>query len=63
MKREVKEEAGVDINPTKLLCVETTEGSWFRFTFSGPISGKALLPEISYSCYVKMQGGIETKNL
>ena len=40
VKREVKEEAGVDISPSKLLCIETSEASWLRYTFTGTITGE-----------------------
>ena len=35
MKREVKEEAGLEFEPQALVCVETQGMSWVRFTFSG----------------------------
>ena len=35
MKREVKEEAGVDFEPQALIGVETQGMSWVRVTFSG----------------------------
>ena len=36
MKREVKEEAGLDFEPNALVQVESYEKmSWIRFTFSG----------------------------
>jgi 8-oxo-dGTP pyrophosphatase MutT (NUDIX family) len=39
VKREVKEEAGMEIDPTSLLSVEFGSGSWMRFNFTGNIIG------------------------
>ena len=39
VKREVKEEAGLDFEPNALVQVESYEKmSWIRFTFSGKFS-------------------------
>ena len=39
MKREVKEEAGLDFEPEALVQIESYEKmSWFRFTFSGVLN-------------------------
>ena len=35
VRREVKEEAGLEFEPQALVCVETQGMSWVRFTFSG----------------------------
>ncbi|XP_072026160.1 8-oxo-dGDP phosphatase NUDT18-like [Amphiura filiformis] len=44
-KREVKEEANVDFEPTSLICVENYPNafsSWVRFTYTGNITGGKL---------------------
>jgi 8-oxo-dGDP phosphatase len=38
-KREVLEETGLEFEPDTLLCVEIGGGSWYRFTFSGHVTG------------------------
>ena len=35
VKREVKEEAGLEFEPQAMICVETQGMSWVRFTFTG----------------------------
>ena len=35
MKREVKEEAGLEFEPEAMICVKTQGMSWVRFTFTG----------------------------
>ncbi|XP_065891536.1 8-oxo-dGDP phosphatase NUDT18-like [Dysidea avara] len=42
VKREVKEEAGVDFEPQALIGVETQGMSWVRVTFSGKVVGGKL---------------------
>ena len=42
MKREVKEEAGLDFEPEALLSVECHAHTWVRFTLTGRIVGGAL---------------------
>lgn len=42
VKREVKEETGLDFEPTTLLKVESSHGTWFRFTYTGNIVGGSL---------------------
>ena len=42
VKREVEEETGLLFEPTTLLMVESSQGSWFRFTFTGRIVGGKL---------------------
>ena len=42
VKREVKEESGLDFEPETLLCVECHAHSWVRFTLGGRIVGGAL---------------------
>lgn len=39
MKREVKEEAGLEMEPVTLISVEFGSGSWMRFNFTGKIIG------------------------
>ncbi|XP_015175507.1 PREDICTED: 8-oxo-dGDP phosphatase NUDT18 isoform X2 [Polistes dominula] len=39
VKREVLEETGLIIEPKTLILVECASGSWFRFVFTGDISG------------------------
>ncbi len=41
-KREVREETGIEFEPTTLISVESPSGSWFRFTFTGRITGGKL---------------------
>ncbi len=43
VKREVKEEAGMDFEADTLISVEITTGYWYRFTFTGKVTGKFLL--------------------
>lgn len=45
VKREVKEEAGFDFEPTNIVKVESSllAGYWIRFTFTGNIIGKCLI--------------------
>ena len=38
-KREVKEEAGFEFDPTTLISVEFGSGCWMRFNFTGKITG------------------------
>ena len=42
MKREVKEESGLDFEPEALLSVECHTHTWVRFTLGGKIVGGAL---------------------
>lgn len=42
MKREVKEESGLEFEPEALLSVECQDYSWVRFTFGGRIVGGEL---------------------
>ncbi|CAI8058006.1 8-oxo-dGDP phosphatase NUDT18 [Geodia barretti] len=42
VKREVKEESGLDFEPEALLCIECHAHSWVRFTLGGRIVGGAL---------------------
>ena len=42
VKREVKEESGMDFEPEALLAVECHAHSWVRFTLGGRIVGGAL---------------------
>ena len=42
VKREVKEETGLEFNPLTLVMVENAKGSWFRFVFTGSITGGQL---------------------
>lgn len=44
VKREVEEETGLHFEPTTLVCVEAARGQWFRFTFTGNITGRNFLP-------------------
>ena len=39
VKREVLEETGLDFEPTTLVQVESSQGNWYRFTFTGQIVG------------------------
>ncbi|KFM78247.1 Nucleoside diphosphate-linked moiety X motif 18, partial [Stegodyphus mimosarum] len=39
-KREVLEETGLQFEPTTLLMVECAQGHWFRFVFTGNVTGK-----------------------
>ena len=47
-KREVKEETGLDFEPTTLLMVESAGGAWFRFILTGEILGK---PQFCHKCW------------
>lgn len=40
--REVKEETGLDFEPTNLLQIETAGGSWYRFVVTGDVTGGRL---------------------
>ena len=43
VKREVKEEAGIDFEPSSLICIECYPGmdsAWVRFTYTGKVTGK-----------------------
>lgn len=43
VKREVKEEAGIDFEPSSLVCIECYPGmdsAWVRFTYTGKVTGK-----------------------
>lgn len=42
VKREVLEEAGLEFEPTTLLCVEECGGKWVRFAFIGKVIGGKL---------------------
>ncbi|KAK9310095.1 hypothetical protein QLX08_000396 [Tetragonisca angustula] len=42
VKREVLEETGLILNPETLILVECATGSWFRFVFTGKITGGKL---------------------
>lgn len=42
VKREVQEETGLLFEPTTLVLVESSQGTWFRFTFTGHIVGGKL---------------------
>ena len=42
VRREVKEESGLNFEPEALLCVECHAHSWVRFTLGGRIVGGAL---------------------
>ena len=39
--REVREETGLELKATSLLVVENPSADWFRFTFTGRITGTA----------------------
>ncbi|XP_046327665.2 8-oxo-dGDP phosphatase NUDT18-like [Haliotis rufescens] len=39
VKREVKEETGLECEPTTLISVECSSGVWHRFTFTGRVTG------------------------
>ncbi|XP_013398678.1 8-oxo-dGDP phosphatase NUDT18-like [Lingula anatina] len=41
-KREVLEETGLEFEPQTLLSVETQCGTWYRFTFTGKVTGGKL---------------------
>ncbi|XP_035212912.1 8-oxo-dGDP phosphatase NUDT18-like [Stegodyphus dumicola] len=41
-KREVLEETGLQFEPTTLLMVECAQGHWFRFVFTGNVTGGLL---------------------
>ncbi|XP_041354355.1 8-oxo-dGDP phosphatase NUDT18-like [Gigantopelta aegis] len=43
--REVKEEAGLECEPSTLLSVEFGGGHWYRFTFTGKVTGGKLKTE------------------
>lgn len=38
-KREVREETGLECEPTNLLMVESAQGHWFRYVFTGHVTG------------------------
>lgn len=38
-KREVREETGLECDPTNLLMVESAQGHWFRYVFTGHVTG------------------------
>lgn len=38
MKREVKEEAGVEFEPQALILIESQSYNWIRFTYTGNIA-------------------------
>lgn len=42
IKREVLEETGLEFEPSTLLLVESSQGNWFRFTYSGQVVGGQL---------------------
>ena len=42
LKREVKEESFLDVQPLSLLCVESESSYWFRFTFTAKSIGGTL---------------------
>lgn len=42
VKREVLEETGLTLDPETLILVECATGSWFRFVFTGKITGGKL---------------------
>jgi len=42
VKREVSQETGLDFEPTTLLKVESSHGTWFRFVYTGAIVGGQL---------------------
>ncbi|XP_076289127.1 8-oxo-dGDP phosphatase NUDT18 [Lasioglossum baleicum] len=42
VKREVLEETGLDLAPETLILIECASGSWFRFVFTGKITGGKL---------------------
>lgn len=39
MKREVEEESGLTFDPSTLLAVESQDGTWYRFTLTGKVTG------------------------
>ncbi|XP_044738702.1 8-oxo-dGDP phosphatase NUDT18 [Chrysoperla carnea] len=41
-KREVEEETGLTVDLTSLITVETVQGTWIRFVFSGYVTGGVL---------------------
>ena len=42
VKREVAEEAGLDFEPSGLICIEENFGRWMRFIFAGSVTGGSL---------------------
>lgn len=42
VKREVVQETGFDFEPTTLLKVESSHGTWFRFVYTGNVIGGEL---------------------
>ncbi len=42
VKREVLEETGLHFEPSTLLLVESSQGNWFRFVFTGHVVGGVL---------------------
>ena len=42
VRREVLEETGLHFRPTTLITVENAKGNWYRFTFTGIITGGSL---------------------
>ncbi|KAI0239648.1 8-oxo-dGDP phosphatase NUDT18 [Lamellibrachia satsuma] len=42
VKREVLEETGIEFEPTSLCAVEIQSGVWYRFTFTGSVTGGSL---------------------
>jgi len=42
-KREVLEETGLEFEPTTLISVEMGCGTWFRFNFTGKVTGNIFL--------------------
>ena len=42
VKREVSQETGFDFEPTTLLKVESSHGTWFRFVYTGEVVGGQL---------------------
>lgn len=42
VKREVLEETGLEFEPSTLLLVECAQGHWYRFVFTGQVTGNLL---------------------
>ena len=42
VKREVQQETGLEFEPTTLLKVESSHGTWFRFVYTGVVTGGQL---------------------
>lgn len=58
VKREVLRETGLEFEPTTLLKVESSHGTWFRFVYTGNVTGGSLKTvakadqESLQACYV-----------